>query len=109
MGVGTGALITLSEGADVPLLHAGEVLVQLRVKILAVAVPQGDAHAEVDDDLHPRIKAVVQQAPEVFLRVIDEGQNGAQPHAGVDAVFPHGPQYLEALPGGADIGLQQLT
>ena len=87
-GIGAGALIPFSESADIPLLHAGEVLIQLCVKILPVSVPQCDAHAEVDDGLHSRAEAVVQQTPEIFFGVIEKRQDGTQPYTGTDTVFP---------------------
>ena len=64
--VGTGTLIAVAKLSNISVFHAGEVLVQLLIKILPVAVPQGNAEAEVHDDLHPCRKAIIQQTLEIL-------------------------------------------
>ena len=104
--VRAGKFVAVSVGADVPLFHAGEKPVKLPVKIFPVAFPEGESHAERDDALHSGLGAVTEDAGKVFFRVVDEGQDGAEPHHRGDSFFPEYFQGFKAFPRGARVWFQ---
>ncbi len=102
--VGAREDIAVAESADVALFHAGKKPVEPVVEVVAAALAQGHAHAEADDAAHAGFDAVVEHAAQVLLGVVDERQDGREPHDGGDAGVAQGFQRPEALARGADVG-----
>lgn len=78
--VGAREGIAVAESADVALFHAGKKPVEPVVEVVAAALAQGHAHAEADDAAHAGFDAVVEHAAQVLLGVVDERQDGREPH-----------------------------
>ena len=57
--VGTETLITGAKGCAIPLLHLGEMGVQLVIKILTASVSQSHSHAKIHDNFHTAFPAIV--------------------------------------------------
>ena len=77
-----GNLIGIAIQADILLLQAGEMPVQLGIKIFPVSFPQCQPHAEIDDSLYAGVRADFQNAPDIFIGVVDKRQNRTQPDDG---------------------------
>lgn len=103
---GGGYLIGIPVGLYVFLLHARKMLVQLAVKILPVAVPEGHSNPEGQYSIGFCMDAVIQYAADIFLRVIDKGKDGRHPADGGDAFLPQDIQDLRPPFCGAHMRLQ---
>ena len=60
----------------VSLFQTGKIAVQSSIKIWTASVPQGHSHTETEDALHSSVEAIVQNPPEVLLRVVEKGEYG---------------------------------
>ena len=90
-------------------LQARKMPIQGLIKILPAAFPQGNAHVPAEYALNARIEAEFQQAPEVFLRVVQKGQNGRNPRHGFNARAGHLLQRPGPPPGATDAGFQNFA
>ncbi len=102
-------LVGVAVGIRIAGAKPREMPVERGIEVFAVPLPQRHADAEAHDALHSGFDAVPQQTEEVFLRVVDEGQKGRQPHDRRDAGITHGTEHLEAARGRADIGLEDAA
>ena len=57
-------------GALIFLPQAGEVRVQLAIKVFPVAVPEREAHTKAENATHACINAIAQYPAQIFFRVI---------------------------------------
>ena len=103
------ALVAVAESADVAPLQAGEVLIQLAVEVLPVALAQRYAETEAEHAAHSRVNAVVEKTEEILFGVVDERQDGRQPDHSGNARIPHHLEHFEAAPGRADIRLNHTA
>ena len=76
--------------------------VQLRVIILPVSLAERQPHAEADHAGDLRFNAVIKHGRDVLFRVVDEGQDGAEPDHRGNSRVPQGLERFEPLPSGAD-------
>ena len=74
--IGAGQYIGIAVAADIARLQPREMTVQGSVKLVPVSLPQGQAHAKMDDPLHPGIGAEAHDAADIFLGIVEERQNG---------------------------------
>lgn len=99
-------LVGVAVPLDVALLHARKVPVQRLVEVFPAALAERQTHVKADDPPHAHADAFLQDRRDVFLRIVDERQNGRQPHDRRDAARAHGFQHLDAPLRVADIRLE---
>ena len=109
IAIRTRQLVGVSVLADIPALEPREMPIQGRVEVFPAPLPKRQAHAEADDPLYPDADALVQDRPEVFLRVVQIGQDRAEPDNGGDPPLSHLLQHLDPPFGIAHIWLQDLA
>lgn len=92
--VEAGDHIAVAVFIGIPLLHTGEMPLQLAVKVLPAALAQSQPHTETDDAANPRLRAVIQYGGDILLRVVDKRQDGGEPD---DCWYPGFAQLFERL------------
>lgn len=70
------------------LFEPREIPVKRRVEIFPITLAQSDSDVKTNNAFNPGFKAVIQNAAQVFLRIIDEGQKRSQPYYRRDPVIP---------------------
>ncbi len=101
-----GNLIGITILLMIPLPHSGKMPIQLLIKILPASLPQSHSNAKTNDPVNLCTCTVIQNPPQVFLRVIDKRKQGREPHHRGNPVVPENLKGLKALLCSADPGLQ---
>ena len=104
-----GACVGEAEPADILLLHSWKMTVQRRIEIFAVAFAHSGSDTETEDACYTGVKAVIQYAAQIFLRIIDKGEQGREPNHRGNSVFLHDFQYFISSAGGADVGFENAA
>ena len=69
-------LIVIAEFPDVLAFQSREMHIQLGIKILPASLPEGQAHIEAQNALHPGLDAAFQKPFNILPGIIDIGKDG---------------------------------
>ena len=81
------------------LAQAGEMAIKCLVEVCTVAITQGKTCVKHDDALRARIEAHVKNGLQILHRIIDVGEERAQPYNVGNAGLPECPQSAISLGG----------
>ena len=101
--------IGIAVDRDVSLLQSGKMPVKGGVVILPIALAQRHSHAEAENSPDSRVRAGIQNAKKVLLRVVEKGKDRTEPDHRRNAFVPHGFQHLDPFRRCGDMRLDDFA